>query len=280
MKKIAWITDSSAYVPDKVRKHNDLFIIPMNISFDDHVYKDGVDLSAEQLYKKMDDMDGIPKTSQPALSDFIELYTKLKQEYDEAIAVHLSSDLSGTYNASNLAAKLTGFPVEVIDSRILSYPLTMMIEKGMKLHSNGLGAKEIGDILRKEHTNYQNFILVGKIEQLYKGGRINAIQKMIGSIFNIHPILQIKDGTVQLYGKARTKKKAINTILNQFDLQKQKNIIKQVQVLHADVIDEAKSLKERLLTQYKDIDVLIGPISQTIGVHGGKGSITLVWKIE
>ncbi|WP_217627920.1 DegV family protein [Bacillus solimangrovi] len=280
MKKVAWITDSSAYVPEKERTHKDLYIVPMNISFGNKIYKDGIDISPDELYVKMDEMKDIPKTSQPALSDFIDLYTKLKHDYDEAIAVHISGNLSGTYNVSNLAAKLTNFPVEVIDSRILSYPITMMINKGMKLHSNGMEAKEIADILRKEHTKYHNYILVGKLEQLYKGGRINGIQKMIGSLLNIHPILQINNGNVEIYKKSRTKNKAINTILEQFYIEKQKHTIKTVQVLHADAIDEAKSIRDKLVRQYDDIDVLIGPISQTIGVHGGKGSLTMIWKVD
>ncbi|WLR42680.1 DegV family protein [Bacillus carboniphilus] len=280
MKKIAWITDSSAYVPESMKTHENLFIIPMNISFEEDIYQDGIDLTSTQLYEKIEKSKQIPKTSQPAISYFIDLYKKLKEDYDEAIAVHLSSDLSGTYQTSCLAAEMAEFPVEVVDSKILSYPMTMMIEKGMELHTSGLCGKEIAKILRMEHKRFHNYILVGRLEQLYKGGRINGVQKAIGTLLKIHPILQVKNGTAHLFGKFRTKKRALNTILKQFEQEKKQNIIKNVQILHADVLNEAKELKEKLMTQYKDIDVLIGPLSPTIGVHGGKGSMVLAWSVE
>lgn len=279
-KKIAWVTDSTAYVPEHCLQQHDIFIVPLDIIFEDGTYADGVDLTADQLYEKITQADHAPKTSQPPIGKFVSLYERLKEEYECAIAVHLSSDLSGTYNASINAARLVQFPVEPVDSKMLSYPITSMILKGIGLAGQGKGCQEIAEVLREEYKKIENYILVGSLDQFYKGGRMSGLQYFFGNLLQIKPIFQLKNGLFEVYEKVRTEGKAIKRMLEQLDLAKQTHTVKQVQILHGNVIEKALALKDSIKSKYSDLDVLIGPISSTIGAHAGMGTLALTWTNE
>lgn len=257
---------------------HDIFIVPLEIIFEDGTYEDGIDLTPEQLYQKIVQADTTPKTSQPSVGKFVTLYERLQKEYDCAIAVHLSSDLSGTYNASATAAKLVDFPVELVDSKLMSYPITSIILQGIELAEQGKDYQEIAVSLREEYKKMENYILVGSLDQFYKGGRVSGLQYFIGNLLQIKPIFQIKDGLFEVYEKVRTEGKAVKRMLEQLDRAKQSHTVKHVQILHGNVLEKALALKETITSRYSDVEVLIGPISSTIGAHAGMGTLALAWR--
>ncbi len=277
-KKIAWVTDSTAYVPDPIMQEHDIFIVPLDIIFEDGAYEDGIELSPEQLFQKIVQADTTPKTSQPSVGKFLALYERLQEEYDCAIAVHLSSDLSGTFNASATAAKMVEFPVEMVDSKLMSYPITSIILQGIAMSDQGKSHQEIAESLRGEYKNYENYILVGSLDQFYKGGRVSSLQYFFGNLLQIKPIFQIKDGLFDIYEKVRTEGKAIKRMLEQLDKAKQQHSVKHVQILHGNVPNKAIELRDTIQSRYSDVEVLIGPISSTIGAHAGMGTLALAWR--
>ena len=276
-KQIAWVTDSTAYIPADLREKHDIYVVPLEIIFSDGTYRDGLDMTPEQLYEKIEKTQEVPKTSQPSLGNFVELYETLKQKYDCAIAVHVSSKLSGTLNASQSAAKLAEFPVEVVDSKTMSYPITHMILQGMKMAKTRATPEKIASSLRLIAEKTESYILLGSLDQFYRGGRMNGVQFFMGNLLQIKPILRIRDGIFEVYEKIRTENKAIVRMLAQLDQAMQKQQIKNVQILHGNVMEKAQALKKRIKEKYQDVEVMIGPISSTIGVHAGQGTIALSW---
>ncbi|QIC06409.1 DegV family protein [Brevibacillus sp. 7WMA2] len=276
-KQIAWVTDSTAYIPADLREKHDIYVVPLEIIFSDGTYRDGLDMKPEQLYEKIEKTQEVPKTSQPSLGNFVELYETLKQKYDCAIAVHVSSKLSGTLNASQSAAMLAEFPVEVVDSKTMSYPITHMILQGMKMAKTGASPEKIASSLRLIAEKTESYILLGSLDQFYRGGRMNGVQFFMGNLLQIKPILRIRDGIFEVYEKIRTENKAIVRMLAQLDQAMQKQQIKNVQILHGNVMEKAQALKKRIKEKYQDVEVMIGPISSTIGVHAGQGTIALSW---
>jgi DegV family protein with EDD domain len=278
--RIAWITDSTAYVPDELRERHDIHIVPLDVIFEDGTYEDGFGLSPEQLYEKIDQAKTVPKTSQPSVGKFLKLYETLLEKYDCAIAVHLSSRLSGTYNASLNAAGMVDFPIEVVDSRIVSYPITTLILKGIELAERGVDFRDIAAVLREEAAKNENYIVIGSLSQLHKGGRLSSAQFFLGNLLQIKPIFCIRDGVVELFEKVRTESKAVKRILEQLEAARGKYRITEVQILHGNVLEKALELKESIKNKYQDIHVLIGPLSSVLGVHGGRGTLALTWTNE
>src|SRR5699024_6261881 len=131
MKKIAWITDSSCGLDLEYAKKHNIFIVPLNVIINGKTYQEDIDLSKDEFYELLKVHGDDAKTSQPAYSEFVSLYERLKEEYDYGIAIHASSQLTGTYQSSISASEMVGFNVEVIDSKIGDFALGKMIKNGV-----------------------------------------------------------------------------------------------------------------------------------------------------
>ena len=128
-KPIAWITDSTAFISNELKQHPDFFSIPLNIHFGEKQFVDGLDLTPAQLYENIKSATEFPKTSQPSAGEFAERFKEIAENYERAIAVHVSSELSGTLASSMAGAEIAQFPITFIDSLSLSYGITGIIER-------------------------------------------------------------------------------------------------------------------------------------------------------
>ncbi|MDE5415513.1 DegV family protein [Alkalihalobacterium chitinilyticum] len=279
MKKIAFVTDSTAYITEELKNHPDVYVMPLAIIFGETVYEDGISLTTEQLYEKIKQSKEVPKTSQPAVGKFVELYEKLKEDYEQAIAVHISSKLSGTLESSRSASEMAEFPVEVVDSKSMSYAITSLIQTGMKLSEEGLEANTIAQKLREEADKGENYILLGSLEQFYKGGRMSGTQFLIGNLLQIKPIIRInQNGEFEVFEKVRSEKKAVRRLLELIQNAYEKHSISEVQIMHGNVLEKAISLEKDIKSKYPHMNVVIGEISSTIAAHAGEGTVAIIWQ--
>lgn len=277
-KKIAWITDSTAFVTDELKQHPDLYVVPLTIIFGQEAFEDGVDLHTEELYRRINTEKEVPKTSQPSSGKFQELFDKLKESYDCAIAVHVSGKLSGTIGSCRTGAEMAEFPVEIVDSKSMSYNITTLIEIGLELENDNLDYSEIATRLRVEADKLDNYILLGSLDQFYKGGRMSGTQFLLGNILQIKPIIRInRDGEFHVYEKVRSEKKAIKRMLELFEEAQNIHGIQQIQIMHGNVLGKADELKRLFLEKHPELDILIGEISSTIAVHAGEGTVAILW---
>ena len=129
--------------------HPDFFSVPLNIHFGEKQFVDGVDLNPQQLYEKIKNSKDLPKSSQPSAGEFAERFKVIAEQYEQAIAVHVSGKMSGTLASSIAGAEIAGFPVTFIDSLSLSYGITGLIQRGMEMHDNGATVSEIEAELKK-----------------------------------------------------------------------------------------------------------------------------------
>ncbi|MCD8508530.1 MAG: DegV family protein [Bacillus sp. (in: Bacteria)] len=281
-KKIAWVTDSTAYITKELADHPDVYVLPLNITFGNDTYEDGVDLTTELLYKRINEEKEVPKTSQPSIGKFAELYEKLKKDYDHAIAVHISGKLSGTIDSSNQGKTMAEFDVEVVDSKCMSYAITTLIEKGMALAAEGKDYKDIAETLREEASNSENYILLGNLEQFYKGGRMSGTQYLLGNILQIKPVIRIntQTGEFELFERVRSEKKAVKRLLELLRNSYAENEITQVEIMHGNVINKANDLRDKIKEEFPSINIVVGEISSTIAAHAGEGTVALIWHKE
>ncbi|MBT2688174.1 DegV family protein [Bacillus sp. ISL-47] len=280
-KKIAWITDSTAFLTQELLNHPDVYVVPLTITFGEESYEDGVDLTTEQLYSRIRAEKEVPKTSQPSAGRFAELFEKLKSEYDSAVSVHISSKLSGTLNSCLSGAELAEFPVTGVDSKCMSFAITTLIQKGLMLANNDMPAHKIAEILQNEANKSENYILLGSLEQFYKGGRMSGTQYLLGSILKIKPIIRInRDGEFELFDKVRSEKKAIKRMIELLGDSYSKHTIPQVQIMHGNVEGKANELAEEIKSAFPRLDIFIGEISSTIAAHAGEGTLAVIWHNE
>ncbi|KAB8138962.1 DegV family protein [Gracilibacillus oryzae] len=277
MKKIAWITDSSSGLSKEFAEENDIYILPLNVIIGGKTYKEDVDLSKDEFYHLLQTHGNNAKTSQPAYGDFITLYEKLKEEYDCGIALHASSQLTGTYQSSVSASEMVGFPVEVIDSKIGDYALGKMIENGINMAKDGRELEDVVKVLQSYTDKAQMYLMPQSFEQLRRSGRVSAAQSIFASLLKIHLILGFDNGKVVVKDKVRIKKRAKQRMFQLFDEAMDNYHLKEVCILHAGVKEHAQQWKEELEKKHQQLKIKIQTLVPVAGVHTGHGTLCLTW---
>ncbi|RKQ33934.1 DegV family protein [Oceanobacillus halophilus] len=279
-KKIAFVTDSTAFLTEELRTHPDVYVVPIVVISDGKEYEDGVDLSADKLYEIIRTEKEVPKTSQPNVAKFQALYEQLKEDYDAAIAIHVSSKLSGTFSSSVTGKEQSDFHVEVIDSLSLSYAITVLLSKGLELAEMGEDVATIANKLKDASHNSRNLVLLGSLEQLYKGGRMSGASFLVGNLLQIKPILSIKsNGELDLLERIRSEKKATTRIITLLKQSCEESKVQRVGIMHGNTIEKAKELEKRIKSEVPSVEITIGDISSSLAVHAGEGTLGLFWSV-
>lgn len=278
MGKIAIVTDSTAYLPQSLIDEYGIYIVPLSVNFGEETYREGVDMSTQEFYNYLGKAKDLPTTSQPAIGDFLQLYDKLATEFDEIISIHISSGISGTlstaFSANNMLQDIT---IEVIDSEISSFGLGFMVIEAAQMAQENKSMAEIKERIEWMVKNMRGYFIVDDLAHLHRGGRLNAAEFLIGSMLKIKPIIYFIDKKLQPFEKIRTKKKAIDRILELLEADTRDNILIRCSVVHADAIGEAEELAEKIKQTYSNVDVNISEFGPVLGTHTGPGTIGLTW---
>ena len=191
--KIAWITDSTTILPDSISQHEDLTVVPLLVMKDGESFTDGVDVQAETVYEWIDAKHKVT-TSQPSIGTFTEHYERLKEQYDVGFAIHLSSELSGTYNASVQGAEIAGFRLIAIDSRCGIYPAGQLLAEAMQLAADGMSVEEIEQYILERRFDHHIEFTVANLDQLQAGGRISSTKAFVGNLLQLRPLFHFEGG--------------------------------------------------------------------------------------
>jgi DegV family protein with EDD domain len=275
--KTAWVTDSTAFLDEELKNHPDLYTIPLTILLDGEEFADGIDLTAAQLFARLKELKAPPKTSQPAVGVFQELYERLSKDYDQVVAVLISGKLSGTVSSSEQAAKLVDIPVKTFDSQILTAPMTALLKKGMELMEAGNSLESVMGQLESLKTTNETYVLIGSLEQLHRSGRMSGLQFFLGSMLNVKPIISIEEGSLKTKEKVRSDKKAKYRILDYFKSSYEKNNFKEVYILYGLHQEHTTEWNVELERLYPELKVIVCPLGAVIGVHAGENTLGISW---
>ena len=277
MVKIALVTDSSCDLDPKIIKEHNIEVIPLRIIYNDREYKDGVDITAQQVYNRLNDE--IPTTSMPAPKDVLNKFIELKQNgYTHIIAITLSSGLSGTYNMFKLVSKeIPDIVIDVIDSKTLSMVLGFIVMEAARLIKNNTPYKEVIDKINVIKSKAKGFFVLDTMEYLRKGGRIGLVAATIGSILNIKPIISVnEEGKYYTFAKVRGKCQAVTKMLEPL-ISQLENTKMNVAALQGMAEAEVTTLFNKIHT-FKNINMLcISSISPALVVHTGPGLLGLAY---
>ncbi|MCX7694591.1 MAG: DegV family protein [Caloramator sp.] len=277
MEKIALITDSSCDLPKEILAKNNIEVMPLNVIYQNREYKDGVDITPEEVAKNLDIE--IPKTSMPSPSDVLNKIESLKKEgYTHCIIITISSGLSGTYNMFKMiTSEISDMVIEVFDSKILSLGLGFVVLQAAKMIQQKLSFSEIIDKLTTIREQVKGYFIVDTLEYLKKGGRIGRVTAALGSLLSIKPIISVdENGKYYTFNKARGKNQALDRMLDEL-----KAVINNgkylVGIPHGCVKEEALKFAEKIKSLGNIEDIIIGQISPALLVHSGPGLIGLVF---
>lgn len=278
MGKIAIITDSTAYLSKEIIEKYNINVVPLTVNFGTETYKEGIDISSEKFYQVLGGKEELPTTSQPAIGEFVNLYERLAEEYDEAIAIHLSSGISGTMSTSLSASQMVeGINVEVIDSETACYGIGFMVIEAAEMANKGYSLPEIKERINWLIKKMKAYFVVDDLSYLHRGGRLNAAQYLVGSMLKIKPIIYFKDTKLEPYEKVRTKKKALDRIQQMLEEDARDGSKIKCSVVQANVKEDAEKIKKEIETKYPNIEANVSDFGPVIGSHTGPGTLGLLW---
>ncbi|MGK7379601.1 DegV family protein [Planococcus sp. 1R117A] len=259
-------------------QQHDVYVLPLSVVFPDGVYRESNDLTQEQFYEKLRLAKVSPKTSQPAIGEMVSLYEKLQSEgYDFAIALHLSSGLSGTFESAQAAAKMTDFNVYPIDSKIGSFPMVKMIETGTELFSEGKEVEEVVATINEMATKSHLSFIPSSLNQLHKSGRVSGTQTFLSNVLNIKLVITFEEGKPVMKEKVRSNKRAKNHVVSALRTGMAAGTVSEVAVNHCNNAADAEIWKNELLQEFPELKVQVVPLSVCVGVHAGEGTTGLSW---
>lgn len=277
-KKIAWITDTAAQLDESFIKKHHVHILPLSVVFEDGAFKEDIDLTQDEFYEKLNMAKKPPKTSQPAIGEMVALYESLQQQgYDCAIALHVSSGMSGTFDTSQSAAQMVDFKVYPIDSKIGSYPMVKMIESGSEMIAQGRDVEEVVTAIKKMTENTELVFIPVNLKQLHKSGRVSGTQAFLSSLLNIKVIITFKDGKPVMKEKVRAYMRARKNITDLLRSDMEKGTISEIAVIHCNNTNDASTWRDELLQEFPNLKIQVLPLSVCVGVHAGEGTTGLSW---
>ena len=264
------VTDSVADLPPQVVKELGITVIPLIIRFGEETYRDGVDLTADEFYEKLQSSKVFPVTSVPAPAAFAQAYDKLAEETDEILAIILSSKFSATYEVAlqSIGLMKRKCRVEVIDSLSATMTEGFIVMKAAEVAKAGASLDEVIEVARKNIPRVEFRAAFDTLEYLRRGGRIGRAYTFLGSMLKINPIVTLKDGVVEPAGKTRSRSKAIDHL---YDFAASYSYIEEMAVEDTACPDEAEALAERLGAIFPRERIYRSKMTPAVGTHTGPG---------
>jgi DegV family protein with EDD domain len=216
----------------------------------------------------------LPATSMPSPGDFKLLYEDIAKTHDVIISIHLSENLSGTYqSAKTAAAEISGVDVIPIDSKQVSAGLFLLVHAAAQAAARGAGKEEILKLIEDSIRKLKMFFVVDTLEYLQRGGRLSLAGQMIGGMLNVKPILTIKDGVIASASRARSTKKAFQKVMDHLSSLPIKPTT--AVVGHALAPEECKKAEAMLRAKFGAIKIFTCEIGPVIGTHSGPGCVEI-----
>ncbi|KAA0836211.1 DegV family protein [Bacillus paralicheniformis] len=273
MPSIKIVTDSTADLSEELLREYHISVLPLSISIDGIVYRDRFDIQPDEFIEKMESAAELPKSSQPPLGAFLELYEELTADGSEVISIHLSSQLSGTYQTAVSASNMVDGNITVIDSMYISKGLGFQVVRAALLAEEGMTAEAIVKDLENLRDRTSLYVTIDHFDNLIKGGRIGKGKALIGSLLKVKPIARLEDGIYTPEKNVRSTSQLIRYLTGQFLSAVKGRTVQAIGIAHADALDLAHRLKDSLLEHIPGIDIDIAYTTPIISVHTGKGAI-------
>lgn len=271
---IAIVTDTACNNTPEQAEELGVYLLPIEITIDGVIYKDGFDITNAEFYEKMAKAKSVPKTSQPALGNALALYKTLSQEYDEILSIHLGSNVSGTIQSLEiLAQNIEDVNVRVYDTQLVSVPAGYLVVEAKRMVDEGKSIQEITDrldVLREQSIAYA---VVYKLDTLVESGRVPSLVGTVAKLAKIKPILSIKASDnkgLEVVEKVRTMKRANAKLL---DLVEEYTASLDypycVDIAHGNLSEEADDIRTELQKRYPNHKIKKHLLTSVIGAHSG-----------
>ncbi len=280
MTNVKVVTDSTVDIDQSIIDELNIEIVPLSITIDGKSYIDRFGIKPDEFMDKMKESKELPKSSQPAVGTFVDVYNRLGEDGSEIISIHMTGGMSGTVGSAESAASISEADVTVVDSRFISFALSFQVVAAAKMAKEGKTISEIMTKLDEIRSNSDLFIMVDTLDNLVKGGRIGRGKALIGSLLNIKPIASLADGVYTPVAKARSYSQVIKFFTKQFKEDIEGKVVKGIGIAHAGSLKQAEALKASLYELSGFDNIQISYTTPVISTHTGPGALAFMYYVE
>jgi len=281
----AIVADSIACIPRQQIERYGISIIPVNILFNGRVYRDFIDLSSTQAYEFLEKSPEFWKSSAASPEDYLDVYRELSQHVRNILVVTISSRLSAFYSSAVNAKEIfkdesPQTAIKVLDSKTVAAAEGLI---ALAAARTAAGGRPFNDVVAEASKVKERVRFIGLLETIrfvYRTGRIPRIASEIGSQLNIKPILTGSNGNIRITAAARNKQNGINKMLSMMKRDIGDSQPVHVAVMHADALEEAKRLEEKIAADYNCLEIFITDFSPVMGYATGRGTLALAYYKE
>ena len=278
--KIAAATDSNSGITQEQAKQLGVHVLPMPFMIDGQMYYEGVDLTHEEFFRRMEEGADIT-TSQPSPGEVTDFWDKLLEEYDAVVYIPMSSGLSGSCQTAMLLAEDYEGKVYVVNNQRISVTQMQSVLDARDLIKKGYAAAQIRNILEETKFDSSIYVTLTTLKYLKKGGRITPAAAMLGTLLQIKPVLTIQGEKLDAFSKARTLKQGKTIMMTALkkDLETRFHDPEArhtwLEIAYTCSDEMAQEFKETVAEIYPDANICIAPLSLSIACHIGPGCLAV-----
>ena len=262
------ICDSTGDLTPELIKKYDITIVPLNVHFGQETYRDGIDITADEFYRRLVSGGVHPTTSAPAPGTFLEAYHSLMQVTDEIIVLTISGGISGTFESALQAKNMLENPcnIEVIDTRLTCGGLFLPALRAAQAARQGEKLDGVAAMVRDVLKRTRAYMIFDTLEYLLKGGRIGRARALLGSMLKLNPIITLEDGVIETVAKTRNRTRAKDEL---FRLVDEAGGVEDLVLETATAYEEMEEMFNRFTTILPPGRIYRSRVSPVIGVHTG-----------
>ena len=271
--KIAIVTDSTSDISSQLAYDHNIHVVPAVLVMNGRSLEDGHGISREEFYRQLPLMKTLPTTASPASGTFQHLYESLfKQGFDHIISIHVSSLLSGIYNAVVVAAKAFGKRVFVVDSGQVTMGLGFQVLAAAEAVKAGHTIEEIMNVIEQMRARIHLIAMLDTLEYVRRSGRVSWARYGLGTLLQIKSFVGVKDGAVIGLGKSGTRGKGIERL---YEMLSELGPLERLAILHTNAEADAIRMVEHFKTLVSPVPLIIN-VTSIIGTHVGPNGLGFV----
>lgn len=276
MKKVAVVTDTTACIPQEQVAKYDIEIVPVQLIFGDKTYRDGVDISAAEFYARLRQASQPPSTASSSPELYLEAYRKAIQRAETILCITEPSKFSAMFDSASVAKEMLGkampdVAVEVLDCTTAAAGQGLVALAAAKAAATGHSLKEVKEKAEQVMERVNLFAALDTLHYLVKSGRVPQAAALVNTILQIKPVFTLNHADARTVALPRTIKSALKRILKLMERNVAKGQPLHVAVMHADALDNAIALRNRIASQFDCAELFITEFTPVMGVHTGPG---------
>jgi fatty acid kinase fatty acid binding subunit len=280
MSKVAFVTDSTSYIPRDIREKYPITVVPQEVIWEGQTYEDDVTMTPDQFYTRLRTAKVMPTTSQVSVLNMHNAFEKLLAEGYDVLGIFLSEKLSGTWQSAQLAReelKSGKEKVDLVDSRTTAMAMGFIVLEAAKAAMDGASLADCKALAEKGREQVGVYLTVETLEFLHRGGRIGGAQRFLGTALNLKPILEVTGGRVEPVERVRTKGKALDRIVELVAERCKGKSPVRMATLHADSEADARATLDKINSIVNPVESVFAAVSPAVGTHTGPGTVGLAW---